>query len=63
MCEINVKQTFQCEDALKLLLNILTLEGHKCWTYYRYGTYIIWYQIFISTVKKVKVMICPFLYL
>jgi hypothetical protein len=29
-----VKQTFQCEDALKLLLNILTLEGHKCWTYY-----------------------------
>jgi len=34
LCEINVKQTFQCEDALKLLLNILTLEGHKCWTYY-----------------------------
>ena len=22
-----VKQTFQCEDALKLLLNILTIEG------------------------------------
>jgi len=34
LCEINVKQTFQSEDALKLLLNILTLEGHKCWTYY-----------------------------
>ena len=34
LCEINVKQTFQCEDALKLLLNILTIEGHKCWTYY-----------------------------
>ena len=27
LCEINVKQTFQCEDALKLLLNILTIEG------------------------------------
>jgi len=34
LCEINVKQIFQCEDALKLLLNILTLEGHKCWTYH-----------------------------
>jgi len=34
LCEINVKQTFQCEDALKLLLNILTIEGHKCWTYH-----------------------------
>ncbi|XP_023331282.1 neurochondrin homolog [Eurytemora carolleeae] len=34
LCEINVKQTFQCEDALKLILNILTLEGHKCWHYY-----------------------------
>jgi len=34
LCEINVKQTFQCEDALKLLLNILTIEGHKCWSYH-----------------------------
>jgi len=34
LCEINVKQIFQCEDALKLLLNILTIEGHKCWTYH-----------------------------
>jgi len=34
LCEINVKQTFQCEDALKLLTNILTIEGHKCWTYH-----------------------------
>lgn len=34
LCEINVRQTFQCEDALKLLLNILTIEGHRCWTYY-----------------------------
>ena len=24
---MQVKQTFQCEDALKLLLNILTIEG------------------------------------
>ena len=24
---LQVKQTFQCEDALKLLLNILTIEG------------------------------------
>ena len=29
LCEINVKQTFQCEDALKLLLNILTIEGER----------------------------------
>jgi len=34
LCEINVKQTFQAEDALKLLLNILTIEGHKCWAYH-----------------------------
>jgi len=34
LCEINVSSTFQCEDALKLLLNILRIEGHKCWTYY-----------------------------
>ena len=31
LCEINVKQTFQCEDALKLLLNILTIEGRWWW--------------------------------
>ena len=34
LCEITVKQTFQAEDALKLLLNILTVEGHKCWAYH-----------------------------
>ena len=34
LCEITVKQTFQAEDALKLLLNILTVEGHRCWAYH-----------------------------
>ena len=34
LCEITIKQTFQAEDALKLLLNILTIEGHKCWAYH-----------------------------
>merc|ERR1712012_1341183 len=34
LCEITIKQTFQAEDALKLLLNILTIEGHKCWAFH-----------------------------
>ena len=34
LCEITIKQTFQAEDALKLLLNILTIEGTKCWAYH-----------------------------
>ena len=34
LCLLNVRQSFQDEDALELLLDMLTYEGHKCWLYH-----------------------------
>jgi len=35
LCEVCVKQTFQFERALDLLLDLLSLSGHECWNYHR----------------------------
>jgi hypothetical protein len=34
LCSLNVRQSFQDEDALELLLDMLTYEGQKCWLYH-----------------------------
>ena len=34
LCEINIKQSFQCEKALNLLLNLLKFSGQTCWLYH-----------------------------
>ena len=34
LCSLNVRQSFQDEDALELLLDMLTFEGQKCWLYH-----------------------------
>lgn len=34
LCEVVIKQTFQYEDALALLLSLLTTSGHVCWSYH-----------------------------
>ena len=36
LCEVITKQTFQFEDATDLLLSLLGMSGHLCWTYHRY---------------------------
>jgi len=34
LCSLNVRQSFQDEDALELLLDMLAYEGGKCWLYH-----------------------------
>jgi len=34
LCSLNVRQSFQDEDALELLLDMLAYEGGKCWMYH-----------------------------
>jgi len=34
LCSLNVRQSFQDEDALELLLDMLAFEGRKCWLYH-----------------------------
>ena len=34
LCEVITKQTFQFEDALELLINLLSTSGHLCWSYH-----------------------------
>ena len=35
LCTVITKQTFQFEDATDLLLSLLGMSGHLCWTYHR----------------------------
>ncbi len=35
LCEVVVKQTFQYEDALTLLMTLLSSSGQTCWTYHQ----------------------------
>jgi hypothetical protein len=32
LCEVIIRQTFQFEDALDLLLSLLATSGHQCWS-------------------------------
>ena len=46
LSSLNIRQSFQDEEALELLLDVLTYERDKCWSYHL-GNQVIQHEEFL----------------